>query len=140
MNLKELKRIVKSSLRKKLREISDNSRNPIDNFTSFRLEFVRALENSGAPDSLVFEIEKNTPGHTFDSLYEAWQGIQAEISYVPEDQRLTVWNDAVEHYINKAVLDMSSVHMNPESENYCYDGSDYDPAELSRKVVQALTR
>lgn len=140
MDLEELKTIIRSSLKKKLKEIAINSRNPIIDFSQFKLEFSHALESSGAPESLVLEIQRNTPGHAFDSLYEAWQGIQAELSYVPSAQRINVWNDAVEYYVRKAVLDMASVHMNPSSEPECYDGLEYDSAELSGKVVQALMR
>lgn len=140
MDLKELKRIIRASLKKKLSEIATSSRNPITDFTEFKREISHALESSGAPKNLVLEIQKNVPGHAFDSLYEAWQGIQTELSYVPSSQRINVWNDAVEHYVRKAVLDMASVHMNPSGESACYDGLEYDPAELSGKVVHALMR
>jgi hypothetical protein len=140
MDLKELKSIIRASIKKKLREIAVSSRNPITDFAEFKREFSLALENLGAPETLVLEIQKNVPGHAFDSLYEAWQGIQVELSYVPAAQRINVWNDAVEHYVRKAVLDMASVHMNPSSQSVCYDGLEYDPAELSEKVVHALMR
>lgn len=140
MDIKELKRIIRVSLKKKLREIAVSSQNPITDFAEFKREFSNALEFCGAPETLVLEVKKNVPGHAFDSLYEAWQGIQIELSYVPSDQRLTVWNDAVEHYVRKAVLDMASVHMNPSGKSLCYDGLEYDPTELSEKVVYALMR
>lgn len=140
MDLEELKLLIRSTLKKKIKEASVKDRQPSSNFSDFRRRFADALEFSGAPYTLVDEArDANSSGHVFNSIYDAWKDIQVEMNLVDSASAVEVWNDSVEFHVRKSVLDMISVHMNPESSE-CFENLDLDPSDLSDKVVQYFKR
>ena len=135
MDLKELRQIIRNTVRRQLKEVASQAGAPPKKWTEFRQQFANVLEMSGAPAELVAEVGDvhSEGGGVASVLYDAWRDIQADM-----DGDDSSWADMVEYYVHDAVIDMVSEFEN--SWNYAPGArkgkKPLDASALAKRVVE----
>lgn len=107
MDFNELKKLIRTSLRLKIKEISAK-KSAINSFSDFRRGIALSLEREGVLQSIVDEILLHDGGIIFESVYEAWESIELETQHSSARSRSDAWNEVAPYYISKSVIEVLS--------------------------------
>lgn len=125
MDLFEIKSIIRKSLERKLREHAKKRKEPIREFSHFKIELEDAIERYGF-SSL---IEQSSSEEFFYSAHKAWTNIENELSLVDKKAEISTWNESVDFHVKEAILELS-----------CGLKLKFDANEAAEKVVLKLKR
>ena len=118
MELKELRKIIRTYLQTQLKEAAAAPKKAPKNLSTFRSRLADALSQVGAPDDLVDEVNDVDlqGGEIFETIYSAWENIKAELQDLKASERDAEYPSLASSYVHDMVLDIVGAYS--DSMNY----------------------
>ena len=110
MDLKELRKMIRSSLRTQIKEAIAAAHSAPKTFTEFRVQLSAALQAAGYPPDLLDLVEEDG-GEAFDAVYETYEDITAEMRGVKPAKYDDEYKSVAAGYIQDLVLDIVGIYM-----------------------------
>ena len=142
MDIKELRRIIRSSVRRHINESLGKLTSVPKTLNDFRSLLAAAMRASGAPDELVDEVADADlqGGGVFGAIWDAWQNIESEMRGVRDPAELAeLWQSSMDYYIHDCVIDMMDEWNNPMNYPPGHKPERVDSAALAKEVVATLS-
>ena len=109
MDIKELRQMIRSSLRTQIKEAVAAAHSAPKNFSEFRKQLIAALHAAGYPADFV-ELVETDGGEAFGVAYEAYENISSELRGVKPAQLNDEYKSVAAGYVQDLVLDIVGIY------------------------------
>lgn len=139
MDVNELRSMIRSSLRRQLKETRQKLSTP-KNLSDFRLALSAALEKAGAPADLVDQVSDvgYEGGGVFEAVFGTWRNIWAEMQAEEPDMQGDVYLEVAPEYVHDLVVDLAHEYQNPMNYEPGRRVKKINTADLAKKLKAAM--
>jgi len=107
MNISQVKKSIRNTVRRQIRETSRKASGIPKDFDSFQIVFANSLIEAGAPTTLVDEALtefSDDSNEIYNVMWESWENIRSEMSNVTDPSEKTdLWCELKEYYVKDVV-------------------------------------
>lgn len=103
MNINEVGRMIRSSIRRHLRESISSRRRPPVSFFDFRTRLIAEMISSAAATQDLVERLDDSRNEIFEHAWDAFEGITSELRGLTAEERSSTYKEVAPDYIRQAV-------------------------------------
>ena len=111
MNEEDIKRMVRESVKKRIRDEIVSLHSAPQNFQHYHRILTSSLTNNHSYADALLHTETLSSKEVFGIIHESWNEIKNELSLTnTQSEREAVWRDISQYYINETVRQISEIN------------------------------